>query len=257
MTSFTLSSPWVLFDKQPQAGDIILFCFPYAGGGASIYRGWQGRLPAGITVGRIQLPGREGRFGDPLMTRMGDLVEALWDAMRPWVQSYRFALFGHSMGGIVAAELVYRMAAEGASLPEHLFIAGSRPPHTQTPHPMHRLSSEAFRNALRRDGGTPDEVIDCDDLMDLFEPILRADHGILETWAPQPIRLLAVPITVFAGLNDTIVPHDVVTQWQGYATGDYGRVDLSAGHFFVRTHSDPLIAAVSETLFIVNAESVA
>jgi surfactin synthase thioesterase subunit len=38
-----------------------LFCFPYAGSGTSIYRGWTAAMPRAIEVWPVALPGREHR----------------------------------------------------------------------------------------------------------------------------------------------------------------------------------------------------
>lgn len=255
MSTLAKGSPWFLFDRPPAPDDLLLLCLPYAGGGASVYRGWQAAMPPGVTLCRVQLPGRESRFGEPLLHAMPDLLEGLLLALRPWL-GHRLVLFGHSMGGIVAAELVHALRDACGVTPLHLLISGSRPPHVPTPSPMSRLPSARFRQALQRDGGTPQEVIDCDELMALFEPILRADHTVLETWAPQPVRPLAVPLTVLAGLEDTIVPHPVVSQWQAYAAGPYRQVDLPAGHFFVRTHAEAVQAVVRSTLSPLLMEAV-
>ena len=105
-----------------------LFCFPYAGVGASAYRLWSTGLPAELEVCAVQIPGREGRWREPPHTRIDTLVAALLPVLQPCFD-LPFAFFGHSMGGVLAAELTVALQGSGAPLPEHLFISARRAPH--------------------------------------------------------------------------------------------------------------------------------
>ncbi len=194
----TTSSPWLLTEGPGRPDGVTLFCLPYAGGGASIYRSWRQGLPDHVQLCRVQLPGRETRFAEPPLTRMEALLDGLADALVPWLDR-PFALFGHSMGGVVAAALTRRLDRTLGVRPRHLFISGSRPPHLPVAIPLHGLPPNDFLAALRRDGGTPGEVLDCPELMDVFTPVLRADHAILETWGTRSRFPLPVPVTCFAG----------------------------------------------------------
>src|SRR5262249_29407396 len=54
-----------------------LFCFPFAGGGASAYARWGQRLGPDVAVLPVQLPGREGRMSEPRITDLDALVDDL------------------------------------------------------------------------------------------------------------------------------------------------------------------------------------
>ena len=60
-----------------------LFCFPFAGGGASAYLPWLKSLPEGVEVCPVQLPGREGRRQEVAFDRVQPLVEALAQDLLP------------------------------------------------------------------------------------------------------------------------------------------------------------------------------
>src|SRR6185295_11175567 len=81
-----------------------LFCFPYAGGGASAYRGWATALPSDLEVCPVQLPGRESRLREAPFTRPEPLIQTLADVLEPHLD-LPFVLFGHSMGGMISFEL--------------------------------------------------------------------------------------------------------------------------------------------------------
>ncbi|MGX5775916.1 thioesterase II family protein [Methylorubrum zatmanii] len=236
------AAPWVLGDGP---ADIRVVCLPYAGGGASIYREWQRHLPTGIRICRVQLPGRETRFGEPPFHRMEPLIDALLSGLGPCLAQGPYILFGHSMGGAIAAELARQLLAGKEAHPHHVMVSAARPPHVRAPHPIHELPEQAFRAALGRDGGTPAAVLESDELMAVVGPALRADHAVVETWHRSEPDPLAVPLTCFAGRCDTIVPHAVASAWRLHAARGYRQIDLDGGHFFLRDHAPTILSEIS------------
>src|SRR5205823_631917 len=141
-------------------------------------RPWVDALPATIEVCPVQLPGREGRFGEPAFTRMAPLVDALARALPPHL-GRPFAFFGHSMGALVGFELARLLRREHGLEPAHLFVSGCAAPQLRDPgRPLHRLPDAEFRQELRRLGGTPPAVLENDELMGLVLPLLRADFAL-------------------------------------------------------------------------------
>src|ERR671919_747384 len=101
MAVATSTSSWILRFRRNPAADLRLFCFPYAGGAASIFRTWPSGLPGSIDVAAVQLPGRETRLAEPPVRRLDALVAAMAPALEPFLDR-PFALFGHSMGALIA-----------------------------------------------------------------------------------------------------------------------------------------------------------
>src|SRR5690348_1059575 len=97
-------SPWFISYKPDTKVRLRLFCFPYAGGAAVIYRAWSRLLPEGIETCSIELPGRGTRMHEPPFTQLGLLIEAITPAILPYLGK-PFAFFGHSMGAIISFEL--------------------------------------------------------------------------------------------------------------------------------------------------------
>ena len=72
---------WFPYARNGAPGKLRLFCFPYAGGGAGLYRSWSEKLPSYIEVLAVQLPGRETRTRETPFRRMETLIESVSRAL--------------------------------------------------------------------------------------------------------------------------------------------------------------------------------
>jgi surfactin synthase thioesterase subunit len=242
------SSPRWLVRSMPRGGEsLTLVCFPYAGGGAGVFRGWSERLPAEVEVVAVQLPGREQRLLEPAFDELEPLVRAIV-AQFAAALNRPFALFGHSLGALLAYEVAHALRDE-AGEPEYLFVSGFRAPHLPPSRdPIHRLPDPSFIDELRRLGGTPQEVLDHEELMDLLLPPLRADIAICETYAHRPRPRLTCPIAAFGGDSDPDVPAIDLAAWRDHTEGDFTFQLFPGDHFFLQHSGAALLAAMSQRL---------
>jgi medium-chain acyl-[acyl-carrier-protein] hydrolase len=123
----TVPNPWISRPRPNPRTLLRLFCFPYAGGGASAYRKWSDSLPQSIEVCAVQLPGREMRIKEPAYSDVHPLVDVLAPALASFLDR-PFALFGHSMGALVAFELARKIRRDCSLLPESLFVSARNAP---------------------------------------------------------------------------------------------------------------------------------
>lgn len=238
-------SPWlVLPSPQPQAL-MRLFCFPYAGGGASIFTPWARILPPQVEVAGVQLPGRENRIGDRPIADMDVLVEQMGQALLPFMDR-PFAFFGHSNGGLMAFELTRWLRRNGRTQPMHLITSGRPAPQVVLEGPtLHDLPEAEFHDMLRRFNGTPEEVLQNAEIMELITPMLRADFSLGETYAYTPEAPLAVPLSAYGGERDEEVPAWSVSAWHEQAAGEFREVMFPGGHFFINENRDEVLAEVT------------
>jgi medium-chain acyl-[acyl-carrier-protein] hydrolase len=247
-TSASPADRWLPTVRPWSRAGLRLFCLPYAGGGASVYREWAGALGDSVEVCPVQLPGREARFGEPAFTRIGPLVEALADALGPHLDR-PFALFGHSLGALVAFELARRLRRSGRPGPSHLFVSGCRAPQVRRAERLvHTLPDAAFRQELRRLGGTPAELLANDELMDLVLPTLRADFALCETYEYADGFPLPCPVTALGGRDDGAIGRDDLEAWRVHTTARFAAHVLPGDHFFVRSARARVLAEIRRAL---------
>jgi medium-chain acyl-[acyl-carrier-protein] hydrolase len=233
---------------SPSRADIRLFCFPYAGGGTSVFQGWAETIPRSVKVCPVQLPGREKRFREPALTHLPALVEDLAESLLPYLTP-PFAFFGHSLGALLAFELARWVRRQHGPQPVHLFVSGCGAPQCRTAGgEIHALSPAEFREELRRLNGTPAAVLDDDELMDLLLPTLRADFALAETYAYADGPPLASPITALGGLSDVTVGVSDLDAWRVHTTGRFRRRLLPGDHFFLQTARPLLLWTIAREL---------
>lgn len=225
-----------------------LFCFPFAGGGASAYRQWSAYFTPEIEVCPIQPPGREGRWGEPAFTDLFDLVENLAEVFGP-LTGQPFAFFGHSMGGLIAFELTRELRRRGGRLPSWLMVSGARAPHLRSlSPPLHRLPDQAFVREVTKFNDLPEQILSSPEYLELLLPALRCDLTLVETYRYRKEAPLPCPISAFAGRDDRRAPCPVVAAWRAQTAASFTCRVIAGDHFFLFSAQDEMLAAVAADL---------
>jgi len=246
---------WLVRTKAHQSSPLSssvprlrLFCFPYAGGGASIFRAWSSYLPEDIEVCPLYLPGRESRFKEPPFTRISPLVRVLAHVMHPYLDM-PFAIFGHSMGALISFELVRYLRQAQMPEPTHLFVSAHRAPQLPDIHPsLQHLSDEAFLEKLMQLGGTPQEILQQAEFMQLMLPTIRADFTLCENYAYADELPFSYPITAFGGRQDTTVSEQELLAWREQTQSNFKLHMFPGDHFFLREHVRELAQTIGDAL---------
>lgn len=243
-----MRNKWLAAHRPVRDPALRLFCFPFAGGGALVFREWSGDVPPEVEVCAVQLPGREGRFRERPYVRLTDLVHDLADAFAP-SSDVPYVFFGHSMGALVAFELARELRRRHQPGPELLMVSGHRAPHRPDPDPpIHDLPEHDFLQEIRKLNGTPDAVLDNKELLELLIPVLRADFEVCETFEYVEEQPLACPIAAFGGTEDTDVPRDDIAAWSHETTGSFSLQMFPGDHFYLLDRPAPLMRNVFDCL---------
>ena len=233
MTRSSARSCWVQVSHPRSAVRLRLICLPPAGGGASRYRDWPTHIPDDVEVMSVQLPARENRFDEPPIESMEQLVGPLLDGLVSHLDA-PFALFGHSMGALIAFELIRRMRPTGVA-PVHLFASGCRAPHLPSRSNWHTLPDREFLAAIGKLGGIPPELLVESQFLDAMLPTLRSDCALAETYVVPQQAQLSCPVSAFGGLGDKEVPPEDVRAWSRHTTGRFRTHLLPGDHFFINS----------------------
>jgi medium-chain acyl-[acyl-carrier-protein] hydrolase len=248
MTGTPAVSPWLLPARPDPNAALRLFCFPYAGGSARIFRSWPQRLPPSVEVCAVQLPGRGSRLREPPFTDLDTLLRALAEALLPYLDQ-PFAFFGHSMGALIGFELARRLRERELPGPIRLFVSGHRAPQLDRHDPpSYDLPEPEFLEELRRINGTPGEVLEHPELIQLLLPLLRADFKVVQAYLYKPRPPLDSPITAFGGLQDEDVSREQMAAWREQTTAEFSLHMLPGDHFFIHTSEALLLEVLSRRL---------
>ncbi|MGD0207572.1 MAG: alpha/beta fold hydrolase [Verrucomicrobiota bacterium] len=248
MTTATAIDSWIVFRKPNPQARLRLFCFPYAGTSASIFRTWPDGLPAEVEVCPVQFPGRGTRLTETPFTQLSPLVQTLAQALVPLLDK-PFAFFGHSLGALVGFELARQLRRHSGVQPVRLFVSAARAP--QIPHrdrPIHALPEGEFLAELRRLNGIPGKVLEEVELMQIMLPVLRADFAVYETYVYPTEPSLHCPISTFGGLQDQRVSRGDLEAWRNQTNGSFSLRMFPGDHFFWNTTQPLLLQALSQEL---------
>ncbi|WP_106186866.1 thioesterase II family protein [Umezawaea tangerina] len=223
-----------------------LVCFPHAGGGTSVFQGWQRHTDA-LRVSAVRLPGRESRLREPAIADLDELVAVLVTALAR-LTDRPYAFYGHSMGALVAYELTRALRAAGLPLPVGLFVAGMDAPQRLDLDRAHDLPRDELVAWLVGVNGLDPEVLEYPALIDLMLPTIRADLAVVEDYTHRPQPPLPVPLHVLRGRDDVQVSVEGSGGWAELTSAGCAVTDLDGDHFFVQRHERLVVSLIEADL---------
>ncbi len=218
---------------RPQANPALrVLAFHHAGGSAAMYHPMSTGIPARWELMLLDLPGRGKRFGQPAIPSMPALIERVVDDVRPWLD-VPIALFGHSLGAILAIEVARACEAIGAP-PVWVGVSGRIAPGQQAEtRRLTSLDDATLLSEILELGGTPDRLAELPEFREHLLRIVRADLGAVESYQPAPGRpRISCPVTAFAGNADTWAPPPMMSGWVRETYGRFHQRLYSGGHFY-------------------------
>jgi surfactin synthase thioesterase subunit len=225
--------PWLVRFGRAPAGSTRLFCFPCAGGAASMFRQMREPPWPPVEILAVQYPGREGRIREPPFNQLEPLVHAVADALEPHLDR-RYALLGHSLGGLVAFELARELRRRRRPEPSRLWVAACGAPEAHRSRTQDRSDAELLE-LIRTLGATPESVLDHPELVNILLPAMRADFRILDSYCYRVEDPLGFPIDCLGGEGDTRVSRHALDEWRGQTRGEFSLTMFAGGHFFLQT----------------------
>ena len=229
--------------------ETFLICLPFAGAGASFFTKWQSLAPDGLRIVPVQLPGREERFVEPAHT---DAVRAADEAYGRLAGKLdggrRIALFGHSLGAVLAYELARRLTDTQGIRGVHLFASGSPSPARGRADRVSGLTDEEFLDRVRSFAGYSHPALDDPEMRELLLPMLRADVEMHEKYRPSSDKPLSIPVTALRGTDDELVNALDTAQWAEVTTGPFATAELAGGHMYPADRPGALLELIKAEL---------
>lgn len=238
---------WIPYLKPNPKATLRLFCFPYAGGSASVFRDWQNYLPNNVQVCPIEIPGRGSRLIETPFEDTTSLIKEITPVMNPYLD-LPFAFFGHSLGALISFELAYFLQQEYNKIPVHLIVSGRQAPSIPERSPKYHLPAADLVTELKRLGGTPKEILENEELLELLLPIIKADLKMDETYDYRVLKTLSCPMTIFGGKEDPETTNEDLTAWQKHTNNLFSLEMFSGDHFFINSSRKLLLNKISEIM---------
>ncbi|WP_210583623.1 thioesterase II family protein [Streptomyces sp. GESEQ-35] len=234
------------FHPAPDSS-VRLVCLPHAGGAASFYFPLSKALAPTVDVLAVQYPGRQDRRHEPHITVLSDMADEIFAAVRH-LDDRPLALFGHSMGAVLAYEIALRMQDAGLPAPLRLFASGRRSPSSTRGEKVDPRSDEQIVAELLRLSGTPAALIADPEIREMIMPAIRSDYQAVMAHRCEPGRKLECPLTVLTGDSDPRVSIAEAVAWEEHTTGPTELQVFPGGHFYLVDQSAPVTALLADRL---------
>jgi surfactin synthase thioesterase subunit len=240
----TMEGDWLAYHVPRPQAPLRVFCLPHAGGGASLFRHWEPAFASLAEICAVQLPGREGRLGEPAIGSLRALVPQLVTALSDQLDR-RYAIFGHSMGALIGFELTREIRRRGLPMPIQLFLASYTAPQLlRREYRASTVTQEAAKH-LAGSGAVPAGM--AAELLALFVPTIEADTRLCEEYEYAEEAALSCPIAAFRG-NTDYVREEHIAGWREQTTGGFHTQTFLGDHFFVRDTPRGVVQAVHKLL---------
>jgi surfactin synthase thioesterase subunit len=240
------STGWLVCRRPAPNAVARLVCLPYAGGGANVFYGWEAVLGPRFEVWTATLPGREKRLREAATASMASVADPLANAVLRLPGPV--ALYGHSMGGLIALEVARRLDRAGAPPSWLLVGAAPAPQRSYEGIDPDDASDDDVVRWMRSLGGVSEAVMQDAELLEVVLPVLRQDLRLCARYRYVQEHRLSCPVHAFLGSRDRFTPAGRMLGWADTTTGPYLLEEVDGGHFFLHERRESLLASISATV---------
>ncbi|GFZ30334.1 thioesterase [Clostridium zeae] len=226
---------------------MILICLPYAGGASYIYSRWNKHTDESILVVPIELKGRGKRYGEAFYEDFEDAVNDIYNNIDDIIDKNDYAIFGHSMGSLLAYELYYKIERDNRKIPQHIFFSGCRAPGLGRLTNINcKLPDYEFMKQVVELGGTSDEIMNNKELMEIYVPILKSDISMYQNYRYiEKDNKINCDISVLYGRKDSITI-DELRSWENQAGKSFNMYEFEGNHFFINDNKEEVINIINK-----------
>lgn len=224
-----------------------LFCIPYAGGHKQIFYPLKDHINENIIVIPLELPGRGNRFKESLLSNIYDMAEDITQQIIAYnLKSY--SILGYSLGAIVLYEVYYRLKKLDVNLPTNLFFCSMESlGNDSLSSNVKNMNTKEFKSFIFQKNGTPKEILENEELWNIFYPILKSDFMAIDSY-PNKLydNLINSNVNVFMGKDDNI--EDDIYYWSNISQKAVNYNFFEGDHFFIHEDYKNLANKISEII---------
>jgi surfactin synthase thioesterase subunit len=223
-----------------------LFMLPFGGGNETSYAKFESYLDSSITMVNGEAPGKGRRIKEPLLKNIYLIAEEYYRQFKPLIKE-PYAIYGHSMGAYLTHIITQRIREDNLPLPKHLFLTSKIAPSRNYNKKRSVMTNEQFITHLKELKGMPDAVLNNEELLQIFLPVIRTDFDAIDNYKYIAQRPYPVDMTVICGSNEN-VPDDQLTDWQKETSGEFHFSRWEGDHFWIFDHLPELCKLINHTL---------
>lgn len=226
---------------------IKLFCFPHAGGTVFMFSKWKELINHKIEFIPIEYSGRSYRYKENLYSDFDSIIEDMYIQVIKNIGDSDFAIFGHSMGGLVAYEVSRVLKEKNNIEPKHIFISGRPAPNCDFHEKrLHKLPDEIFKREVLNNGGIPEILKERPNYLELYLRVLKNDFIALDTYKFIFSKKLNSQFTILNGKDDIIGSY--VKGWENLTNSNCDFLYFKGGHFYIYDQYKMVIKVINEKL---------
>ncbi|MBB3112263.1 surfactin synthase thioesterase subunit [Paenibacillus phyllosphaerae] len=228
---------------------VKLYCFPFAGAGASFYNGWNDYFGDSVEVVPVQLPGRERLIAEEPYRDLHTAADAFASMIETENGAHPVALFGHCfLGATMAFEVARRLESRGTVELVRLFISAASTPHSTRTYKLSSCADDCFVEEVQNLTGFTHHAFAIPELRELLLPALRADFEMDETYIPASRDSIHASITAMYATEDSFVSQEDVARWQACTSGEFELFEVNGEHMYITHNSHQAKTIIQGTL---------
>ncbi|MEO7193520.1 MAG: alpha/beta fold hydrolase [Pseudonocardiaceae bacterium] len=227
--------------RLPASGEVRaqVVCFPPAGSWFTAFSSWKELFPGDIELWAVTLPGHGIRLREPAVSDLRIMARMVTDDLMG-LPRRRYAIFGHSMGGLLGFQTVRELLRRGFPPPEVIGVSAVRAPHRRGTS-KNWQDDRVVLDRLRRRDALPEHVLATPNLLNALLPAFQADFTATDTYRATANPPLDVPLLAWAGGKDPDTRPNDVEFWRDCVTSRFHLTVLDAGHSYIAEHASTIV----------------
>lgn len=232
---------------------MIIYALPYAAGSAAIYYELSMHLKHAVRFVPLELPGHGRRIGEQRLQSIQEMAKDIFRQLMTNGVHEPYCLMGYSMGSTICYELYQLLRAKCCPLPCHILMCASDiPTHKHEFSNIREMSDSELIEQLYELGGTPQEILENRELLELILPIVRDDFISVEEYCPSTAMKMNCGGTVICGTQELEDEENEFSRWEDFFSQKVDSIRIEGGHFFLHDKSDELAKHIKRVVLALD-----